>query len=119
MNLPRSDLGQCPSRLTYVMCFKIPVEKYKVCVKLARADKEYNRIKLLRQAKVERFRKEINFREKQRQKLEEKLQNVKSLDQESKYSHCEIRSKILVSSTERNIINMILKRAKWNLRNSG
>ncbi|GFT75208.1 hypothetical protein NPIL_58611 [Nephila pilipes] len=119
MNLPRSDLGQCSSRLTYVMCFKIPVEKYNVCLKLARAEKEYNRLKLLHKAREERLLKEIDLQEKRRQKMETKLQNVKSLAQESKFSHCETQSKILISTTENNIISLILKRAKWNLRHSG
>ncbi|GIX72530.1 hypothetical protein CEXT_55131 [Caerostris extrusa] len=116
MNPSRSDLGLCSSKLTYILCFKIPLEKCNGAVKLLKAQNEHSKMRLAHEIKKKRFLDEVCLKQRKYQMMEKKLQNVKLLVQVPKLSHCERHCKILISTAEHKVISIIMKRAKQNLR---
>ncbi|KAG8192752.1 hypothetical protein JTE90_009773 [Oedothorax gibbosus] len=112
MNLKQCDLGLVPSKLTQVLCFKVPLEQDKLIKNLLRAEKEYDRTRLLRQSKLKRHHDEVLQQQKKFGKMEKKLEVANSFCEIPKLAHCERHFKILFPSADLHFICLVMKRAK-------
>lgn len=112
MNLKQCDLGLVPSKLTHVLCFKVPKEQDILTSNLLRAEKECERTRLLRQDRFKRFLDENHQLQKKFGKMERKLEVANSTNKTPKLTHCERHYKILLPSSDLYFICLVMKRAK-------